>query len=202
MRERREGLSQLPVLRRELRQELEQTSPAKPQRSTKPVPITLLDSVINETLRLLTPNALMARVTAQPARLAGVLLPAGCEILLCPFLAHRDADRFPQPSEFRLSRWRGARPSPFEYFPFGAGGHSCVGRQLAIYLIRAALTSLLRRYELVLGGDQEIDWRIDIMFMPRNEPTMTVEPPGATNLRAGKLLGPVSDLVKLDAYNS
>lgn len=193
-------LSQLPDLRRELREELEQASPAKaPPTATKSA---LLDSVINETLRLLTPNALMARVTTEPALLEGVLLPAGCEILLCPFLAHRDANRFPQPSEFRLSRWRGTRPSPFEYFPFGAGGHSCVGRQLAIYIIRAALTSLLRRYEFVLAGDQEIDWRIDIMFMPRNEPTMTVGLPGTTNLRAGKLLGPVSELVTLDTYNS
>ena len=59
-----------------------------------------------------------------------------------------------------------------------------------------------REYTRRISLDQEIDWRIDIMFMPRNDPTMTVELPGATNLRAGKLLGPVSDLVKLGAYNS
>ena len=196
-------LSQLPNLRRALRRELAQSAPADAAPSAARLArLTLLDAVVNESLRLLTPNALMARVTTRPATLDGVRLPERCEVVLCPFLAHRDAERFPRPSEFLPSRWHGARPSPFEYFPFGAGGHACVGRQLGIYLIKAALAVLIPRYELVLAADQEIDWRIHIMLMPRNEPLMSVRAPGASAISGGRLRGPVGELIKLDACES
>jgi cytochrome P450 len=196
-------LSQLTDLRFELRRELHEASPkdAEPTRWNF-ARLPLLDAVINESLRLLTPNALMVRVTTRPALLCGVRLPERCEIVLCPFLAHRDAERFPRPNEFLLSRWNGTRPSPYEYFPFGAGGHSCVGRFIATYVIKAALAFLMPRYELVLAEDQEIDWRIHIMFMPRNEPIMTVSAPGVSTLKGGKLLGPVGDLISLDTHKS
>jgi cytochrome P450 len=191
-------LSQLPQLRRELRGELAEAAPADATATlTNFSRLPLLDAVINESLRLLTPNALMVRVTTRPGLLEGVPLPEHCEIVLCPFLAHRDADRFPRPKEFLLSRWSGARPSPFEYFPFGAGGHSCVGRHIATYIIKAALAFLIPRYDLVLTKDQEIDWRIHVIFMPSSEPIMTVSAAGGSILSGGKLLGPVADLINL-----
>jgi cytochrome P450 len=189
-------LSQLPELRRALRLELAQASPASAVTEAR-APTPLLDAVINESLRVLTPNALMVRVTTRPASLEGVKLPERCEIILCPFLAHRDAESFPRPDEFLPSRWETIRPSPFEYFPFGAGGHSCVGRTLATHMIKEALASLITHNELVLDGDQEVDWRIHIVFMPRNEPAMKVCDAGAPIPRAGKLLGPVGELLSL-----
>ena len=193
-------LSQLADLRRALRGELDQASfddglPSSSQLER----LTLLDSIINESLRLFPPNALMVRVTTGPASLAGVMLPQRCELVLCPFLAHREAERFRNPNAFLPSRWSATRPSPFEYFPFGAGGHSCVGRHLATYMIKAALAMLIPRFELVLAGDQEIDWRIHIQFMPRNDPAMTVLKAGVSTAGAGRLLGPVGDLVIMDA---
>lgn len=193
-------LSQRPDLRRALRYELNQPSPAGGVPPASELGgLLLLDSVIHESLRLLTPNALMVRVTTRAAFLQGVLLPERCEIVLCPFLAHRDPERFPRPNQFLPSRWSGPRPSPFEYFPFGAGGHSCVGYHLAMYVIKATLALLMPRYDLVLAEDQEIDWRIHIMFMPKSDPTMTVCAPGESTLRGGKLLGPVSDLVSFES---
>jgi cytochrome P450 len=196
-------LSQLPDLRRALRQELDLAS------LTNTVPpsyqlarLNLLGAVINESLRLFPPNALMVRLTTRPTPLNGVLLPKLCELVLCPFLAHRDADRFERPNSFLPSRWSGTRPSPFEYFPFGAGGHTCVGRYLATYMIKTALALLMPRYELVLADDQEIDWRIHIQFMPMDDPLMNVCTPGVSTLSAGKLLGPVSELMSLDNYKA
>ncbi|HKE59398.1 MAG TPA: cytochrome P450 [Pyrinomonadaceae bacterium] len=191
-------LSQAPGLRRELRREIGQAARADAMPSFSELArLTQLDSVINETLRLLPPNALMVRVTTRPTTLQDVRLPERCELVLCPFLAHRDAESFPRPNEFLPSRWNGIRPAPFEFFPFGAGGHACVGRHLATYMIKSALALLMPRYELVLAGDQEIDWRIHIQFMPRNDPLMTVHAPGRSTLRSGKLFGPVSEMISL-----
>jgi cytochrome P450 len=188
-------LSQLPELRRALRLELARDSHADAAAGQH---APLLGSVVNESLRVLTPNALMVRVTTRPASLGGVTLPERCEIVMCPFLAHREAERFPRPDEFLPSRWDTIRPSPYEYFPFGAGGHSCVGRPLATYIIKEALASLVSRFDLVLSEDQEVDWRIHIIFMPSNDPDVTIGDAGAPCIKAGKLLGPVGELVVLN----
>lgn len=196
-------LTQLPDLRCSLRHELEQVSDCEAMpRSGQLARMTLLAAVINESLRLLPPNALMVRLTTEPASLNGVLLPERCELILCPFLAHRDPDRFPRPNEFLPSRWSEIKPSPFEYFPFGAGGHACVGRHFATYIIKTTLASLLSRYDLVLANDQEIDWRLHIQFMPRNDPIITVQASSASSSRAGKLLGPINELIKLHTHKS
>jgi cytochrome P450 len=175
-------LSQMPELRRTLRERI--NSP-------------LLNSVINESLRLFTPNALMSRITTRDTSLNGIPLPARCELVLCPFLAHRDAKVFSKPTEFLPSRWQSTKPSPFEYFPFGAGGHTCIGRSLGLKIITATLAFLMPHYELVLAGDQEIDWTIDIIFTPANDPIMTVLDPGISDREAGRLLGPVSELFQI-----
>lgn len=172
-------LSQLPELRRELREELAAGG------------TTLLDCVLRESLRVLPPNAFMVRLTTRPVSLCGTDLPERCEVILSPFVAHRDATRFPDPDIFRPSRWLHARPSPFDYFPFGAGGHACVGRGVALQLMKSVLAFLMTRHELVLDGDQEIDWRIHIQFLPHDDPLMRLLSNGVD----GKLRGRVAALL-------
>jgi cytochrome P450 len=175
-------LSQLPACRERVRRES-----------------ALLDWVIAETLRLLPPNAFMVRVTTRAIVLHGIRLPPGCELMLCPLLAHRDPQRFAQPDEFRPQRWREVKPSAFEYFPFGAGGHACVGRRLAQALLRTCVSTLTRHFELTLSEDQSIDWRLHIMLMPRADPTLTVQRAAACRRPGGRLLGPVGELVQFVA---
>jgi cytochrome P450 len=138
----------------------------------------LVARVVDEALRLLTPNALMVRVTTAPVDLAGLALPQGSEVVLCPFLAHREPSLFPQPRRFMPERWLGPRPSPYDYFPFGAGGHACVGRALALGIIDAAVASIVRHADVVLAGDQAVDWRVHIMLTPLHDPVVRFRAPG------------------------
>lgn len=175
-------LSQFRGLRRRLREEREEN---------------LLTGVINETLRLLTPNALMTRLTTRPTKLNSFPIPPNCEIVISPFLAHREAEHFPRPDEFLPQRWEGLKPSPFVYFPFGGGAHYCAGRSFATHMIKTSLLFLLRRYDLVLALDQEIDWKIDIVLLPRNNPVMSLHKPDTQPVSGGKLIGPVRELIDL-----
>lgn len=180
-------LSQLPALRRTLRHQL-----AAPARSL------LLDHVIAECLRLLPPNAMMVRITTRAATVAGLALPPRTEVVVCPFVAHRDEARFPAPRRFAPARWETTRPSSYEYFPFGAGGHACAGRALATALITAAVAAIVTRFELVLARDAELDWRIHIQLMPRTDPVVRLAPPG-TRARGGRLRGAVGALLDLSS---
>lgn len=181
-------LSQLPDLRRALRASFECSGE-----------VALLNRVISETLRMLPPNAFMVRTTSRPVILGGVELPIQCEIVLCPFVSHRDPECFPQPNCFMPDRWQGSAPSPFLYFPFGAGGHSCVGRALALSVIRAAVSGILAEYDLILAGEQEVDWRLHIIFMPSTDPLFAIQSVvRASHLVPGRLRGPIADMLQLD----
>jgi cytochrome P450 len=175
-------LSQLPDLRRRLREDHEQK---------------LLDGVINETLRLLTPNALMTRLTTHSTGLNSFPIPESCEILLSPFLAHREPKHFPRPNEFTPERWQALKLSPFVYFPFGGGAHYCAGRSLATHMMKTSLAFLLRHFDLVLASDQEVDWKIDIVLLPANDPLMSIRKPQAMPASDGKLIGPARELIDL-----
>ncbi len=186
------ALSQLPGLRARLRAESADADDVDGRASLVP---SLVDAVIAESLRVLTPNALMARVARVPVRLDGHRLPAGCEVVLCPFLAHRDATLFPQPQRFLPSRWHGLRPSPYAYFPFGAGGHVCVGRGLALRLLRDCLVALLRRGEVMLDADVDIDWRVHVVLLPTPDPRVRLCERDGTG--GGVLRGGVRGIVEL-----
>jgi cytochrome P450 len=175
-------LSQRHALRRRIRAEL-----AAGRRE-------LLDDAIDEALRLVPPNALMVRVTTREAVVGDVTLPERCEIVVCPFVEHRDPARFAAPLHYRPSRWRTIRPSPFEYLPFGAGGHACIGKVLARHLLGRALAHILARHDLALAYDQAIDWRVHIMLMPSVDPVMKVRAADADD-QGGHLLGPAAELL-------
>jgi len=185
------ALSQSTGLRADLRAE-------RLGRSASPAALSpsesLADAVLAESLRVLTPNALMVRTTRTAVRLGGHRLPAHTEVLLCPFLSHRDAACFPQPQRFLPARWRGLRPSPWLYFPFGAGGHVCVGRALALRLLRTLLDGLSARGDALLREATDVDWRVDVMLLPTRDPRMRFVARGGVG---GALHGGVRDIVML-----
>lgn len=188
-------LTQLPALQELLRRQVREGAPDESMPALDRN--RLLDRVINESLRLFPPNAFMVRTTMRPTSLNGADLPEGCEVVLCPLLVHRDPAKFADPSAFLPSRWERANPSPFDYFPFGGGGHACIGRAFALPLIKLVLSFLLEQFEFTLACDQAIDWRLHIMLMPRGDPLVLAQAPKTAGRRTGKLTGPVAGLLNL-----
>jgi len=185
-------LTQRPRLRQRLRAARSSAAPHTPPDE--------LARAILETLRLLSPNALMVRVAARQIECSGVAIPQGCEIVLAPFLSHRDPAIFVDPSVFQPSRWVGrAAVPPFAFLPFGAGPHGCVGRRLAELLIAQVVGSVLARVDPVLARSQEIDWRVDITFRPRSDFEIL-----AGDVEVGSIqgvvpwFGPVADLIDFE----
>jgi cytochrome P450 len=192
-------LSQLPRLRAELREEVRGVVRSGVPTAGELDRLVLLNRVLSESLRVLPPNAFMVRLTSRPAELGGFVLPAGTEVIVCPFLSHRDGDVFAEPATFRPDRWKQPPPSAFQYFPFGAGGHACAGKFLAVRMMKTALAYLLARYDVVLAADQDVDWRLHIQFMPAPDPAVTLVPAGARPPHApGKLGGPVAKLLRFE----
>jgi cytochrome P450 len=96
----------------------------------------LLESVVDEALRLSPGVPFVARLAKAPVRIGGYDLPAGCSVVACTFLLHRRPELWPAPETFVPARFVGLRPGPFDYLPFGAGARRCLGAGLALQTLR------------------------------------------------------------------
>jgi len=107
-----------------------------------------LDAVIKESMRLTPVATMVARRLHAPARIGGIDLPAGTSVGANIYMAHRRPDVWPDPERFDPTRFVGARPNPFTFFPFGGGVRRCLGAAMATYEIKTVLPEILSRADL------------------------------------------------------
>lgn len=110
--------------------------------------LSYLDAVIKESLRLLPPGGIGQRNTTAPCELGRYALPAGSTIIYSEFLTHRLPDLYEEPARFKPERWATLNRTAYEYLPFSAGQHRCIGADFAIQEAKIALAILLQRYRL------------------------------------------------------
>lgn len=111
----------------------------------------LLDAVVKESLRLLPPAIIGQRAALVPTDLGGYALPAGATAFYSPFVTHRLPELYAEPHRFDPARWETLHPSPYEYLPFAAGPHMCIGWAFATQEIKIVLAMLVQRYRLALA---------------------------------------------------
>ena len=75
-------------------------------------------------------------------------LPAGVVASPCIYLAHRRADRWPEPARFRPERFLESKPTPYEFLPFGGGVRRCLGMAFALVEMKIVLACVLGRVDL------------------------------------------------------
>jgi cytochrome P450 len=125
-------------------------------------------AVVREVLRLYPPQWLITRTALRDTEIDGHRIPVGTEVLVCPYLLHRDPRWWADPEEFQPSRWQG-RDQPHArhaYLPFGAGPRVCPGSHLAMIHLTAATAVLARDYELRLPSRHEVSSTYDGLFAP------------------------------------
>ena len=107
----------------------------------------LIETVIEETLRYESPVQRLFRVTTREVAVSGVQIPQGANITIFYGAANRDPSAFPQPDEFRLDR------DLRNHVAFGMGIHYCLGAPLARAETRITLNAFLDRFPVLTRGD-------------------------------------------------
>lgn len=104
----------------------------------------------DEAVRWQSPVQTFFRTATTDVDIAGTRIPAGGKILMFLGAANRDADRWPHPDRFDLTR------DPSGHVGFGMGIHQCVGQHVARLEAEALLTALARRVgHLELAGEPQ-----------------------------------------------
>jgi cytochrome P450 monooxygenase len=91
------------------------------------------EALFRETVRMYPPFGLITRKAVEPYTLHGRVIPAGTVVGVGLWGLAHDAAVFPDPDEYRPSRWlgRSGPPTSLEISQFGAGPHFCLGYHLA-----------------------------------------------------------------------
>ncbi|MBT2481406.1 cytochrome P450 [Streptomyces sp. ISL-94] len=105
-----------------------------------------VQALVHETLRFYPSAWMLPRSAAQDDVLAGYEIEAGTDVLVCPYLTHRDPGLWEDPERFDPGRFTtpGRRPAhPGGYLPFGIGPRACLGLQFALRESTVLLENLL-----------------------------------------------------------
>jgi cytochrome P450 len=100
----------------------------------------LVQNVIDETLRFEPTGHATARYVMHDVEYYGTTVPAGSPVLMLMASANRDPRRYPDPDVFDIHR------EDIQHLTFGYGLHYCLGANLARLEGRVALEEFLKRW--------------------------------------------------------
>lgn len=106
----------------------------------------LVEPVIEETLRYEGPVRVLLRLTTRDVAVSGVTIPQGEMVGIFYGAANRDPTGFPNPDEFRLDR------DLRNHVAFGMGIHYCLGAPLARAEAIITLNAFLDRFPTITHG--------------------------------------------------
>ena len=119
---------------------------------------TRLDMAVDEILRMYPPAWIGPRRSVEAFELCGVRVPAGVNVNYCSWASHHLAEVFPEPEQFRPSRFspeaKAALPKG-AYVPFGGGSRTCIGMRFGQLEVKAIAASILRRFRLELAEPEQ-----------------------------------------------
>ncbi|XP_078589316.1 cytochrome P450 3A6-like [Branchiostoma floridae x Branchiostoma japonicum] len=122
-----------------------------------------LDMCINETLRMYSPAANIARAAGEEVKLKWLTIPKNMLIIIPTLGIHHDPERWPEPEKFipeRFTKEEREKRDPFDWQPFGAGPRNCIGMRLALMEMKVGLARVLMKYRFVTGPDTDIPLKI------------------------------------------
>jgi len=106
----------------------------------------LVEPVIEETLRYESPVWVLLRTTNREVTVSGVTIPQGDMVGTFYGATNRDPKEFPNPDEFRLDR------DLRNHVAFGMGIHYCLGAPLARVEAKITLNTFLDRFPAITRG--------------------------------------------------
>ncbi|XP_075213713.1 cytochrome P450 4C1-like [Lycorma delicatula] len=129
-----------------------------------------LENCIKEALRLFPSVPIIARKLTENEVIDGYTLPKGSDVLVFPYVLHRDKTQFPNPEKFDPDNFlpeRARKRHPYAYIPFSAGPRNCIGKKFAIIAEKTVISTVLRQY-IIKSYDKQITVVPNTVLVPKS----------------------------------
>ncbi|MFM9372875.1 cytochrome P450 [Streptomyces sp. Da 82-17] len=141
--------------------------------------LTYTTMVVQEAMRLYPPVWVLPRIAQADDEVGGYHVAAGSDVLVCPYILHRNRAYWDDPEAFDPERFdpqRVANRPRYAYIPFGAGPRFCVGSNLGMMeaVFVAALVTRDLELRSVPGHDAVAEPMLSLRM--RGGLPMTVHP--------------------------
>jgi len=115
-----------------------------------------LTMVINESLRLYPPVAVVSREALKPMKFGNINVPQGVNVWTLVVTLHTDPENWgPDAYKFNPARFAngitGACKLPHLYMPFGVGPRVCLGQNLAMVELKILISLILSNFSFTLS---------------------------------------------------
>ncbi|AZP18219.1 cytochrome P450 [Streptomyces aquilus] len=108
-----------------------------------------LTRVVKEAMRLYPSAPVIGRRAVGDASIDGVRIPAGADVIVCPWVTHRHPAYWAEPERFDPDRFlaeaEAGRPR-YAWFPFGGGPRACIGQHFSMLESVLGMAVLLRDF--------------------------------------------------------
>ena len=171
------SLAQNPEVEQKLHEELREVLNGRAPTNDDLPKLNYTSLVIQETMRLLPPNPIIARQAIADDNIGGYKIPAGSVIALSQYLTHRHEAHWDDVEAFQPERFAPesvAARHRFAYFPFGGGPRQCVGKGMAMMNVTLALATLAQNYRLSFVPNHVVKFDIEVTLQPRGGLPMTL----------------------------
>ncbi|KAK9153790.1 hypothetical protein Sjap_001270 [Stephania japonica] len=122
--------------------------------------LTYLNSIINETLRLFPPTAIIVpHEASSDCTVGGFKVPHGTMLLVNAWAVHRNPNNWLDPEEFKPERFDSEdnHGNDFKFIPFGLGRRGCPGTRMAMRMIGLTLGRLVQCLEWERVGEETVE---------------------------------------------
>ncbi|HEX3588113.1 MAG TPA: cytochrome P450 [Pseudonocardiaceae bacterium] len=121
--------------------------------------LTYTSMVLQEAMRLFPPVWILTRNAQGDDEIGGYRVPAGSDVLICPYTLHRHPAFWDEPDRFDPDRFDPDAPPGrprYAYIPFGAGPRFCVGNHLGLLEATLVLVTLVRELRLTVVPGHDV----------------------------------------------
>ncbi|KAK3035221.1 hypothetical protein RJ639_033855 [Escallonia herrerae] len=117
--------------------------------------LTLLNMVINESLRLYPPASVLPRIAFEDYKLGDLHIPKGLSIWIPVLAIHHNEEIWGKDvNEFNPDRFASKSSAPGRHFiPFAAGPRNCVGQAFAMMEAKIILAMLISRFSFIISDN-------------------------------------------------
>jgi cytochrome P450 len=136
-----------------------------------------VQQVLNESLRLFPTAPVIIRDIVADAEFDGVEVPAGTIGLIPIYAIHRHRDYWDDPDRFDPGRFapdNPAKPTRFQFLPFGAGPRICIGAAFAMIEATVMLATFVRAARFAIDPDFDPQPSARMFLLPRNGMPMRI----------------------------